>query len=223
MLCSRSLVAIFLACASSLVFSQTPLRNMAGPLGGIIVYGTVDGASTPPAAMGGILKQLHRQYGERPVVGRVFKVRGTDSDAVFFTPTPHVPSMKPIAGMLLVSSAPGHIEAALLSDEAARFGTSINPMLQTLFKNWMPGGKSLQVSNQNAQGTGTHTEAVSSGLVGPLRPYRLQDGSAAVMLAEGWHVTPQSGGGTILAEGPNGEMLALGFPYLAHNTDNPQA
>lgn len=223
MLSSRSLVAVFLACASSLVFSQTPLRNMAGPQGGIIVYGTVDGASTPPAAMGGILKQLHRQYGERPVVGRVFKVRGTDSDAVFFTLTPHVSSMKPVAGMLLVSSAPGHIEAALLSDDASRFGSSINPMLQTLFKNWKPGGKSLQVSNQNAQDAGTHSDAEGSGPISPLRPYRLQDGSAAVMLAEGWRVTPQSGGGTILAEGPNGEMLALGFPYLAHNTNNPQS
>jgi hypothetical protein len=42
------------------------------------------------------------------------------------------------------------------------------------------------------------------------------------MLAEGWRVSPQSGGGTILAEGPNGEKLALGFPYLAHNINNPQ-
>jgi hypothetical protein len=55
-----------------------------------------------------------------------------------------------------------------------------------------------------------------------LRPYRLPDNSAAVMLAEGWHVLPQSGGGTILAEGPGGEVLALGFPYLAYNTNNPQ-
>ena len=219
---SRSLVAVLLACASSLLFSQTPLRNMAGPQGGIIVYGTVDGASTPPAAMGGILKQLHRQYGERPVVGRVFKVRGTDSDAVFFTLTPHVSSMKPIAGMLLVSSAPGHIEAALLSDDASRFGSSINPMLQTLFNNWRPGGKSLQASSQNAQDTGTHSNVEGSGPISPLRPYRLQDGSAAVMLAEGWRVSPQSGGGTILAEGPNGEKLALGFPYLAFNTNNPR-
>ena len=124
---------------------------------------------------------------------------------------------------LMVSSAPGHIEAALLSNEAARFGTFINPMWQTLFRNWMPGGKSLQVSNKNAQGSGTHPEAASSGQVGPLPPYHLQDGSATVVLAEGWHVTPQSGGGTILAEGPNGEMMALGFPYLAHNTNNPQS
>ncbi len=217
-----SLVPIFLTCASLQMFSQTPLRNLSGPQGGTIIYGTVDGANTPPAAMGSILKQMHRQYGDRPVVGRVFKVRGTDSDAVFFTLSPHVASMVPVAGMILVSSVPGHVEAALLSDKSSRFGTSINPMLQTLFNNWKPGGRSLQASNQNGQETGGRSVADASDPVAPLHPYRLQDGSAAVMLADGWRVAPQSGGGTILAEGPNGETLALGFPYLAHNTSDPR-
>ena len=42
------------------------------------------------------------------------------------------------------------------------------------------------------------------------------------MLAAGWSVASQSGGGTILASGPNGEKLALGFPYLAHDPRSPQ-
>jgi hypothetical protein len=216
-----SLLAILLTCASSLALSQTPLRNMPGPQGGTIIFGTVEGANTPPAAMGFILKQLHNKYGERPVVGRVFKVKNTASDAVFFTLTPHVATMKPVAGMLLVSNAPGHVEAALLSDDAARFGTSINPMLQTLFTNWRPGGKSLQPSTPNRQDA-NRSEAEDSSPVAPLRPYRLQDGSAMVMLAPGWQVAPQSGGGTILAEGPNGEKLALGFPYGAHDPRDPR-
>ena len=131
--------------------------------------------------------------------------------------------MKPVAGMLIVSSAPGHVEAALLSDDASRFGTSVNPMLQTLFTNWSPGGKSLQTSNQNKHATAADSEAEGSGPVAPLHPFRLQDGSAMVMLAAGWQVAPQSGGGTILAEGPNGEKLALGFPYAAHDPRSAQA
>jgi len=217
-----SLLAILLTCSSSLLSSQTPLRNMPGPQGGSIIYGTVDGANTPPAAMGSILKQLHRQYGDRPQVGRVFKVRGTDSDAVFFTLTRHSPSTIAVAGMLLVSSVPGHVEAALLSDDASRFGSSINPMLQTLFNNWKPGGTSLLVSNQNGRESSTRSGAEASGPAAALRPYNLPDGSAAVMLADGWQVTPQSGGGTILAQGPNGETLALGFPYLAYNSSDPR-
>ena len=80
-----SLVAVLLLWGSSVVFSQTPLRSMPGPQGGSIIYGTVDGANTPPAAMGFILKRLHNKYGERPVVGRVLK---------FAEPTP-TPSSSP--------------------------------------------------------------------------------------------------------------------------------
>ncbi len=205
--------------------AQTPLRSLQGPQGGSIVYGTVDGANTPPAAMGSILKHLHEQYGERPQVGRVFKVRGTDSDAVFFTLTRHAPSTIRIAGMLLVSSAPGHVEAALLSDDATRFGTSINPMLQTLFASWNPGGQNPGgkplLTSSPATGQ-QHAPSQTSTPAAPLHPYRLQDGSASVMLAEGWRVAPQSGGGTILATGPHGETMALGFPYLAFDTNNPR-
>jgi hypothetical protein len=42
------------------------------------------------------------------------------------------------------------------------------------------------------------------------------------MLADGWQVSPQSGGGTILAKGPRGETIVFGFPYLAHNTNDPR-
>ena len=142
----RSLAALLFHSVSLLALSQSSLRSMPGPEGGSILFGAVNGADSAPAAMGTVLKQLHTKYGERPVVGRVFKVRGTDSDAVFFTLTPHVASMKPVAGMLLVSSAPGHVEAALLTDDATRFGTSLNPMLQTLLSNWKPGGKALHSS-----------------------------------------------------------------------------
>jgi hypothetical protein len=218
-----SLVALVCVLLSTLTIhtrAQTPLRNMAGPQGGTIVYGTVDGANTPPAAMGSVLRQLHKQYGDRPVVGRVFRVHGTDSDAVFFTLTRHSPSTLKIAGMLLVSSAPGHVEAALLSDDASRFGTSINPMLQKLFEVWAPANKALGASSSAPN----RTDGASSAFVpaAPLHPYRLPDGSATMMLADGWRVAPQSGGGTILAQGPRGETVALGFPYLAYNSSDPR-
>ncbi len=222
----RSLrLSIFTLCCAFLpaltfhTFAQTSLRNMTGPQGGNMVFGTVDGANTPPAAMGKVLKILHDKYGDRPQVGRVFRVHGTESDAVFFTLTRHSPPTLKITGMLLVSSAPGHVEAALLTDEASHFGTSINPMLQALFQNWSPGGKALVSSGPG--GNRPSTESASAPAA-PLRPYRLQDGSAMVMLAEGWTVSPQSGGGTILAQGPRGEMLAVGFPYLAYDSNNPR-
>jgi hypothetical protein len=215
---SPRLSVITLSCAllslTQLTLAQTPLRSLDGPQGGSIIYGTVDGADTPPAAMGSVLKRLHDKYGDRPQVGRVFRVRGTDSDAVFFTLTRHAPPVLDIAGMILVSHNPGHVEAALLSDRASNFGTSLNPMLQTLFENWQPGGHPLLTSSAGPQ----QDEAPAA----PLRPYRLPDNSAMVSLAEGWRVNPASGGGTILAQGPRGEALALGFPYLAYNSNDPR-
>jgi hypothetical protein len=215
-----SFVATFLFLVLRPALAQTPLRNMPGPQGGMIVYGTVDGANTPPAAMGSILQHLHQQYNDRPVVGRVFKVRGTDSVAVFFTLT-RKPSTQKIAGMLIVSNAPGHVEAALLSDEAARFGTSINPMMEKLFATWKPGGKVLASAPASGGRSGGGSEGPSAPAA-PLRPFRLPDNSATMMLADGWRVSPQSGGGTILAQGPHGETVALGFPYLAHNSNDPR-
>jgi hypothetical protein len=109
------------------------------------------------------------------------------------------------------------VEAALLTDEATRFGTSINPMLQTLFNNWQPGGKALSTSTN-----GNRPNSAPEGPVAPLHPFRLPDNSASMMLAEGWRANPASGGGTILAQGPNGETVAMGFPYLAHNSNDPR-
>jgi hypothetical protein len=218
---ASSLACISLAAATGLhAAAQSPLRSIPGPNGGTIVYGTVDGATTPAAAMGSVLKNLHRQYGDRPLVGRVFRVRGTESNAVFLTLTRRSPTTLKIAGMLLVSNAPGHVEAALLTDDAVRFGSSINPMLQTLFATWKPGGKSLQ--GPHALSGGGAMAVAPAAPATPLRPYRLQDGSASVMLAEGWRVAAGSGGGTILAQGPRGETMALGFPYLAYNSNDPR-
>ena len=210
-----ALACILLPSLAVNAHAQTPLRSLNGPQGGSIIYGTVDGADTPPAAMGSVLKRLHDKYGDRPKVGRVFRVRGTDSDAVFFTLTRHDPPVLDIAGIILVSNAPGHVEAALLSDRAANFGKSVNPMLQTLFESWQPGGHPLLTSGPSRD---NRSEAPAA----PLRPYRLPDNSAMVSLAEGWRVNPASGGGTILAQGPRGETLALGFPYLAYNSNDPR-
>ena len=75
----RLLWVLMFGCAVLPALGQTPLRTLAGPQGGTIVFGSVDGANTPPAAMGSILKQLHSKYGNRPEVGRVFRVRAGHS------------------------------------------------------------------------------------------------------------------------------------------------
>jgi hypothetical protein len=190
--------------------SQTALKTVENPSGGKIVYGVVDGARSEAGAMGMILSSLHRQYGDRPQVGKVFQVRDSNSVAVFFTLIKRNQGNAPIAGMLIAAPSDAGVEAALLTDEASRFGKSVNPMLQSLFAAWHPGA-------QNATGAAPKAAPAQA-----LNAYALPDRSASVSLPPGWKVDPSSGGGTIFATGPNGEGVALDFPLHAWNSRDPR-
>jgi hypothetical protein len=203
-------ISLLAACAKP-AGSQPALKTIENPSGGKIVYGLVDGASSEAGAMGMILSSLHRQYGDRPQVGKVFQVRDTNSAAVFFTLIKRNQGNTPIAGMLIASPSGSGVEAALLTDEAPRFGKSINPMLKSLFAVW----------HANAQNA-SDSLAKSSVPVQALSPYVLPDRSASVSLPAGWKVDPTSGGGTILAAGPEGEGVALDFPLHAWNSRDPR-
>jgi hypothetical protein len=180
------------------------------PGGGRIVYGTVAGQSTEAGAMGAILRSLHANLGDRPQVGKPFQVRGTNSVAVFFTAVRRTQSDQPVAGMLIVAKvAPDRVEGGLLSDDASRFGATINPMLKTLFGVWDPGAPRAPATVGSAPATELHR-------------YELPDRSASVSLPDGWNVLANSGGGTILAKGRNGELVSLGFPLLVMNSNDPR-
>ena len=167
-------VCVFLFVARA----QTGLKIIDNPGGGKIVYGPVDGAATEPAAMGAILRSLHKQYGDRPQVGRVFHVRGTKSVAVFFTLVKRAQGNAQVGGMLIVSkTGANRVEAALVSDDAARLGSTMNPMLKTLFGVWHPGAEEAEAK----AGNGGAAAAVAQ-----LRTMTLQDNSASVGLPEGW-------------------------------------
>ena len=104
----------FVAIGSYTVRAQTPLKTVTNPQGGKIVYGLVDGATTQAAAMSNVLRIVHKNCGEKPQIGKVFKVRGTDSDAVFFTVVNHPQGNKQVAGMVIAApSGRNRMEAAL--------------------------------------------------------------------------------------------------------------
>jgi hypothetical protein len=205
-------LAIFLlltAAGVKLANAQGALTTIENPKGGRIVYGQVDGQSTEAGAMGAVLRSLHNQYGDKPQVGKLFQVRGGNSVAVFFTMVNRHQGNMQLAGMIIVSRTSGdHVEAALMTDEAARFGSTINPMMTKLFSVWRPNGASS-------------SQAAPAAKVAALKLYTLPDRSASVSLPDGWNVLPSSGGGTIMAQGPDGSAVALGYPYLAADTNNP--
>ena len=82
-------------------------------------------------------------------------------------------------------------------------------MMKTLFGVWHP----LASNGGGSAGAG--------GAVGQLHQQVLPDRSASVSLPDGWEVQQGSGGGTIVATGPNGELASLGLAFLAEDTNNP--
>ena len=193
------------------------LQTINPPQGGKIVYGQVTGQTTEAGAMGAILSGLHKSLGDRPQVGKLFQVHGTESVATFFTVNRKDQGAgqpaRPIAGLLIVTKVTSdHVEAALVSDDAAHFSKTLKPMMKTLFAAWHP----FQGVQSSGSGSGTNAPAAQ------LHPVVLQDNSASIGLPDGWNlVSGRSGGGTIVAVGPNGESAEMDIAFLAQDTNNP--
>jgi hypothetical protein len=148
---------------------------------GVIVYGVVN-ADRTAVAMGSILRNVQNNCGERPQIGQVFRVRGSNTDAVFFTVTNRSHGNKQVAGLIIASQAgPNQVQAAMLSGDANSFGSTLNPMLNRLTREWHP--------NEQAQsGRGVSAPPM------PLQRAMLPDRSASVSVPRGWMV--KGGGGT---------------------------
>ncbi|HEY1206026.1 MAG: hypothetical protein ABSH46_14120 [Bryobacteraceae bacterium] len=210
MLLSLSIV-VLCACKAQ-TQTSTPLKTVTAPQGGKIVYGTVAGATTQAAAMSSILRNVHNNCGEKPQVGQVFQFKGMNSVGVFFTVTNHPGGNRKVAGLVIANaSGPRQVEAALLSDDASRFGKTVNPMLQQLFGVWHPGGAGAATSGSPA---GAKTASASgpaggggSAPAAALHMVSASDNSASIGIADGWRLLPNSGRGAIGLQGPNGEQV----------------
>ena len=189
--------------------AHAALKTVAAPQGGSIQYGKVDGQTNEAGAMGAVLKSLHTQYGDRPQVGKLFEVKGTESIATFFSVANKNHGGGQIAGMMIATKVTNSdVEVGVVSDDAARFPKTLAPMMQSLLKVWHP----MNVPASAASGAGAPAA---------LHKITLPDNSASVGLPDGWTVAKTSGGGTIQAAGPNGEQAALGLTFLAYDPGNP--
>lgn len=189
--------------------AQAGLKTLQSPQGGIIVYGQVEGARSQAGAMGSVLRSVHTQCGERPKVGKPFQVRGTRSVAVFFTVTRRTQGNKAVAGMVIAADgAPGRMEAALVTDDAARFGKTVNPMLTQLFGVWSPAGEAAPAP-------------AARGRIAPMHTITLRDRSASLAVPDGWQLDPQSGGGSAKVTGPQGQIVYFNQTRMALDLTDP--
>jgi hypothetical protein len=167
--------------------------------------------------MAQVLRSEHNTYGEKPQVGNVFRVRSTNSHAVFFTVVNHPGGNVQVAGMLIAApTGPNKVEAGLVSDAAARFASTMNPMLSQLFSVWHPGGAAAPTGKTSAPAAG------GGAALPPMRQVSLPDRTATVSVPAGWNIVPnQSGMGITNITGPQGELLGLNLYYLVWDPYNP--
>jgi hypothetical protein len=195
--------------------SPSPLKSIDAPNGGKIVYGLVNGADSQAAAMAKVLRSVQNSCGEMPQIGKVFRVRNSNSDAVFFTVLNRPAGNKQVAGMVIASqTGPNRVEAAMVSDEASRFASTVNPMLQQLFSIWRPG-------------EATATAAAPTPGSAPLAPSAsmhkvvLRDNTASISIPNGWSLDPKFAGGSMVVNGPKGEILHLNMWFQAQDPNGP--
>jgi hypothetical protein len=195
--------------------AQSALKVINPPQGGRAVYGQIPGESTEAQAMGWLLRSLHQEFGDRPSVGKLFQVHGTESVAAFFSLTNRVNGNAQLTGLMIVTkTATDHVEGAVLYDVASKFSSSCNPLMKALFNEWHP-------FDSAGAAAGGHAGSGPAPAIPPMHRVAPQDNSASVELPDGWKIMPSSGGGTMGAVGPNGENVFLGLANSGMDTRNP--
>jgi hypothetical protein len=210
-----SLSIVFCCGCKSQTQAPVQLTTINGPQGGRIRYGVVPGATTQAAAITKLLSTIHTDCGEKPQIGKPFQFQGSNSVGVFFTVTDHPDGNIPLAG-LVIANATGskQMDGAMVFDEASRFGSTANPLLQQLSGLWNQGP--APTSSGTTAGA-SPAPAVATGAVGGMQKYALPDGTASVSMPAGWKVDPQSGGGGMRIYGPHGEVAILDNMFLAED------
>jgi hypothetical protein len=199
--------------------AQASMKVIDAPQGGKIDYGIVDGASTLADALEAKLRTVRESYGEKPRIGRVYKVRGTDSMAVFFTVADHNHDNKQVTGLLIgATTGSKQVEAAIVSDAAERLSQTENSMLLELCSAWHPEGLASSYSLLTRKFAAWESCLTTGARWAPpakLHKVVTQDKSTSASIPDGWKLDPNSGNEAMLVTGPNGELAALGFLRLA--------
>ena len=180
------------------------LKTINNPGGGQVIYGPVTGQSTLQGAMATMLRQVHGHFGDRPQIGKFFQSRSGDSVATFFSLTAKNQGGKRIAGLVIVSMPDGaKPAAAVLYDDADRFGKTENVLMNKLNEAWHKDKETYASQSQPVQ------SSAHPGAPLPLHRATFADNSGTIDLPAGWKIT-NAGGGTVHAAGPRGESVHLG-------------
>lgn len=216
------LFAAFPMLASTSAQISNGLTTINNPGGGQIIYGPISNVTTLRDAMAAMLRNVHTRFGEKPEIGKFFQTKGSDSTATFFHLTAKTQGNRAVAGMVIISLAPGAKAgaAAVLYDDATRFSKTQPTLMQRLNTAWHQENARFATTSHAAstsagptsRGTGpggifgTNEPATSSRT---LHLAKNPDNSGSIGLPEDWHITGGSGG-SLIAEGPHNSLIRMG-------------
>ena len=243
---------LMLGVCAPAALAQATWKAVDTPQGGRIVYGKVDGANSQTDALISVLRSLHKNTGDKPLTGRAFRLRNTDSVAVFFTVIDHSNGNKPLAGLVIAAAAgPKQIEVAVVSGDASHFGKNVNPMLQMLADAWHPDGlkadsdptwcgyayrlyrrpsdaktntdaETAAVKRWNDELAFTPQNNADTNPPPALNSIRASDGTARARIPDGWKLRSDSGAGALVITGPNGELAGFNMIRQAIDPESPE-
>jgi hypothetical protein len=244
---STYLLLSILAIGFQAALAQARLQNIQSSQGGTIVYGSVDGVSTKPAALVAMLRMVHQTCAERPQVAQVFKVPGGDAVGLFFTVVNRAQGGNHVGGMIVAAaSGPQQVEVAMIANTIDRFNAAMSPMLRELFGAWHPSG--LPAASTYASTAHTTADAnpapvstAKTGLAGAsaksvkdvpvdgghyapaakLHTVSASDNSVSIGIPDGWQLDSQSAGGAVRVLGPQGETIGLNMTRTAIDPTSP--
>ncbi len=214
---AKSIIALLCAALfmQSARAADTGLKTIDNPGGGQIIYGPLDDQSSLQNAMIAMLRDIHGHFGNRPEIGRFFQTRGSDSLATFFTVTAKNQGGKRVAGLVIVAMPSGNKPAAaVLFDDAERFGKTMNPMMKKLNELW-------HVDAPKGTQPAAGTAPAKSAPVQELHETRFPDNSGTIGLPTGWKID-NAHGGAVATSGPNGEFVAVGLIHTMLDPSNQQ-
>jgi hypothetical protein len=213
-------LALLVACVTfTSAEAQDGLKTIDNPGGGQLVYGSLAGQSSLPAAMGFMLRQVRAHFGDRPRIGKFFQTKDAGSVATFFNltvkiPSGSIPSGKPLSGLVIVTvprtGAPP--AAAVLYDDADRFARTEPAMMQALDNAWrneaIQYAASQPARNSEGQGLRDGQPTGPEPAIQTLHQATAGDRSASIGMAPGWKIVSVAGG-HLRAEGPSGEVIDI--------------
>jgi hypothetical protein len=195
---------------------QAPEKTLSvvnGPGGGQLAYGTLTGSGTLREAMIYMLKDVHQYFGDKPQIGKFFQSRDKASLATFFTLNSKAGF--PVSGLIIVTVHGDKLpQVAVLYDKADHFVTSEPALMKSLTEaegSALSSGASrgsapveragAPVAGESPKGSPAHLTMATGG-----------DRSAVIGLPLGWKLIGVQGG-SLMAEGPHGEMANMGIIY----------